>query len=66
MTKKAFLSEDKLIAQAVDLLMERLGPVETSRFLSLPRGRRIESVKRHRMWQSELVKNEFFDKVFRT
>ena len=64
MTKKAFLSEDQLIARAVNLLMERLGPVETSRFLSLPREKRIDSVKRHRLWQSRLAKDEFFTKIF--
>ena len=64
MKKKAFLSEDQLIARAVNLLMERLGPVETSRFLSLPKAKRIESVRRHRLWQAGLAKEEFFDQVF--
>ena len=36
--------------------MEKLGPVETNRFLSLPAKKRIESVKRHRSWQSKLDK----------
>jgi len=64
MKKKSLMSEDQLIARAIDLLMEKLGPVETSRFLSLSRARKIESVKRHRLWQAGLTKDEFFNSVF--
>lgn len=66
MTKRALMPEEQLIAMAIDLLMEKLGPVETSRFLSLPREKRIDSVKRHRLWQSRLAKDEFFTKIFDT
>jgi len=59
-----FMDEEKLVTTAVDVLIERLGAVEASRFLSLPKKKRVESVKRHRMWQSKLEKNEFFKKVF--
>jgi hypothetical protein len=44
--------------------METLGPVETIRFLSLPVKKRTESVKRHREWQSQLEKEQFFNEVF--
>ncbi len=47
-----------------DILMEKLGPIETSRFLSFPPQKRIESVKRHQKWQSELDKNKFLDDLF--
>jgi hypothetical protein len=30
----------------------------------MPRKKRIESVKRHRGWQKQLDKNEFFNKIF--
>jgi hypothetical protein len=64
MTERSLMTEEQLITKAINLLMEKLGPVETSRFLSLPREKRIESVKRHRLWQSRLVKDELFAKVF--
>jgi len=66
MTKKGLMTVEQLIAKAIDLLMETLGPVETSRFLSLPRAKRMESVKRHRLWQFSLTKAEFFDRIFDT
>ena len=34
------------------------------RFLTLPKKKRMESVKRHQLWQSQLKKDEFFNKVF--
>lgn len=64
MKQGQYIEEDKLLKQGVDILMEQLGPIETSRFLSFPVHKRIESVKRHQMWQSKLDKNQFFDNVF--
>ena len=64
MKQGQFVSEDKLLKQAINVLMERLGPVETSRFLSLPAKKRIESVKRHQRWQAKLDKDSFFNAVF--
>lgn len=64
MKQSQFVSEDELLEQAIDLLMEKLGPVETSQFLSLPPEKRMESVKRHRLWQASLEKDRFFDDVF--
>lgn len=57
-------SEERLLKRAIDVLMEKLGPVETNRFLTLPTRKRIESVKRHRLWQSKLDKDNFFNAVF--
>jgi len=54
MKKSQYINEDQLIKKAIDILMENLGPVETNRFLTLPVKKRIESVKRHRLWQSRL------------
>jgi len=59
-----YISEEKLLKQVIDILMEKLGPVETKRFLTLPARKRIESVKRHRLWQSKLDKDKFFHDVF--
>ena len=59
-----YLAKDELIQQALQALMEALGPIETMRFLTLPRARRTESVKRHRQWQATLDKEQFFEQVF--
>jgi hypothetical protein len=59
-----FTDEEELITKAVDVLVKELGPVEASRFLALPKKKRIESVKRHRQWQAQLSRAEFFDRVF--
>lgn len=64
MKTSTFIPEEQLIIRAIDALLERLGPVETSRFLSLPRQKRIESVERHHLWQAALEKDKFFDAVF--
>lgn len=64
MKQSHYLSEGQLIKQAIDVLMEKLGPVETSRFLSLPAEKRVESLKRHCIWQSKLDKDIFFEDVF--
>jgi hypothetical protein len=37
---------------------------KASRFISMSAGKRLESIKRHKLWQSKLDKNGFFDKVF--
>ncbi len=65
MTRSTFLDEEQLIANAIEVLLDKLGPIETSRFLSLPRKKRIESVKRHQLWQGRIKKDEYFDKLFK-
>ncbi len=64
MKVERYLDEDATIRKGVDALVRELGPVEAMRFLSLPRERRQESVKRHREWQKTLDKKGFFDEVF--
>lgn len=64
MKQGQFISEDRLFNQAINILMEKLGPVETNRFLSSPPKKRTESVKRHQRWQSTLDKENFFNEVF--
>jgi hypothetical protein len=64
MKQSQFLSEETLVQRAIEVLMETLGPVETMRFLSLPVKKRAESVKRHREWQAQLQKEQFFHEVF--
>lgn len=60
MKQGQYIEEDTLLKKGVDILMEKLGPIETSRFLSFPLHKRIETVKRHQKWQSELDKNKYF------
>jgi hypothetical protein len=59
-----FLQEDEMVRRAIEALMGTLGPIETARFLTLPRQRRLDSVMRHRQWQDSLDKDHFFDQVF--
>jgi len=61
-----FTDEEQLITKAVEVLIKELGLVEASRFLTLPKKKRTESVKRHRQWQAQLRQGEFFDRVFGT
>ncbi|MBI4687278.1 MAG: hypothetical protein HY756_05800 [Nitrospirae bacterium] len=64
MKSAQYISEENLFRKAIDILMEKLGPVETTRFLAVPAKKRIESVKRHRLWQGRLDKDKFFKDVF--
>jgi hypothetical protein len=59
-----YLDEEVVIKKAVEILIKELGPVETIRFINLPKKRRLESVKRHREWQKLLDKDRFFTEVF--
>jgi hypothetical protein len=64
MKQGEFIREDRLLRQAIDVLMQELGPVETNRFLSLPARERMESVRRHQKWQSALNNDVFLNEVF--
>lgn len=59
-----YQDEDAMVEKGVRALIDALGSIEAVRFMTLPRARRIESVKRHREWQSTLNKDEFFGDVF--
>ena len=64
MKAERYMDEDTLIRKSIKVLIDTLGPIETMRFLNLPRKKRIESVKRHREWQKMLDKDKFFNEVF--
>ena len=64
MNTESVMTEEQLIRQAIDALIESLGIMEATRFLAIKRESRLESVDRHRLWQSELDKENFFDEVF--
>lgn len=59
-----YMDEELVIKKAINVLIKELGPIETIRFISIPKKKRIESVKRHREWQKLLNKIKFFDEVF--
>ena len=64
MTTLQYLTEDELIRQGLEALMKALGPIEATRFLTLPHPPRLESVQRHRQWQATLDQQAFFSQVF--
>ena len=64
MKTESVMTEEQLIRQAIDALIESLGIMEATRFLTIKRESRLESVDRHRLWQSELDKDTFFDEIF--
>lgn len=64
MTTETVMTEEHLIRQATDALIDKLGIMEATRFLTLKHQGRLESVERHRLWQSGLDKEEFLDQVF--
>lgn len=66
MTTETVMPEEQLIRQATDALINNLGIMEATRFLTINRQSRLESVDRHRLWQSGLDKEKFFDEVFTT
>jgi hypothetical protein len=66
MTTETVLPEEQLIRQATDALINNLGLMEATRFLTISRQSRPESVDRHQLWQSGLDKEAFFDDVFAT
>ncbi len=64
MKAQVYLEEEEVIHRALEALMTALGPVETVRFLTLPRRRRLDSVRQHQQWQASLDQERFFDQVF--
>ena len=64
MNPEKYMDEAVVIKKAMGILIKELGPVEAIRFVTTPKIKRIESVKRHREWQKILDKDRFFDEVF--
>ena len=65
MTETVLMTEEQLISQAVEALIDKLGLLEATRFLALKSDDKYDSVKWHREWQASLDKEEFFDEVFK-
>ena len=64
MITETVMPEEQLIRQAADALINNLGIMEATRFLTMKTQSRIESLERHSLWQSGLDKEGFFDEVF--
>ena len=64
MSQHSLMNEELLIEKAVQVLVREFGPVEASRFLSLPHYKHEDSLKRHHDWQNSLDKETFFNEVF--
>jgi len=64
MKSAKYMNEDNIIEKGVDLLIKGLGPVQAIRFMNISKEVKMESVKRHRLWQKQLDKDKFFKKVF--
>lgn len=59
-----YMDEDVVIKKGIEALIKELGPVEAIRFITMPKRKRIDSVRRHREWQKVLNKSKFFAEVF--
>jgi hypothetical protein len=64
MSMAKYMDEEDVIRKAIEVLLKELGPIETIRFINMPKKKRIESVKRHREWQKQLDKEKFLNEVF--
>lgn len=64
MSTQTYLPEEVVVRRGLQALMDALGPVETARFLNLPRSRFADYVQWHREWQKGLNPQHFFDEVF--
>ena len=56
--------DNDLMKKGIEIFFRELGNVDAIRFLSIPRGKRVENVKRHRDWQKTLNEDTFFDEIF--
>jgi len=66
MKSQEILEEEKLINQAVDVLIDNLGFPQTVRFLACTSESKRDSVKKHQEWQAKLNKNVFFNELFKS
>ena len=64
MKNAKYMDEENIIEKGVDLLIKGLGPAQAIRFMNISKAVKMESVKRHRLWQKQLDKEKFFKEVF--
>jgi hypothetical protein len=65
MTGTILMTDEQLISQAVETLMDKLGILEATRFLAFKSEEKSDYVKWHQEWQAQLDKEAFFDEVFK-
>lgn len=63
MKQTCVMPESDLVCRMTGALIAQFGPVETQRFVSLCGGKRMESVRRHQLWQKHLDKETFAKRV---
>jgi len=59
-----YMEEEVIIKKGIEALIKELGAVEATRFITMPKRKRMESVRRHRGWQKQLDQEKFFNEVF--
>ena len=64
MKRTKTVPDNVLLKKGIEILFRGLGQVDAIRFLTIPREKRVESVKRHRNWQQGLEKDAFFNEIF--
>jgi hypothetical protein len=65
MNNMKYMDDEIVIKKGIDVLIKELGPIETIRFINIPKSKRMESVRRHKEWQKSLDKEIFFKEIFK-
>ncbi len=64
MSLTKMMPDKELIRKVTEILFKELGYTDAIRFLSLPKEQKMESIERHREWQSTLDKDQFYNDIF--
>jgi hypothetical protein len=64
MITEIIMSEEQLIRQVTNVLIDKLGITETARFFTIHYPAHKDAVARHRLWQNSLNKDDFFEEIF--
>ncbi len=59
MKNAKYMDEENILEKGVDLLIKGLGLVQAIRFMNISKAFKMESVKRHRLWQNNWIKKNF-------
>ena len=57
-------NDNDLIEKAIKILDDKFGHINTMRFISLAINKRVDSVSRHRNYEKQLNKEDYFQCVF--
>ncbi len=64
MSLTKIMPDKELIIKVTEILFKELGYSDAIRYFSLPKEQKMESVERHRNWQSTLDKDKFYNEIF--